>query len=103
MANAGGRFQTAWGWVTVASVGAVRLGVGAALVLLVWGIVDQARDYLSLHSDDLRDLKRAAVLDSFDSQFQMRLGRKQLEVFFQAEEGIRGLTVTGVQTCALPI
>src|SRR2546430_16077108 len=23
--------------------------------------------------------------------------------FFQAEEGIRGLTVTGVQTCALPI
>src|SRR3990167_8347855 len=24
-------------------------------------------------------------------------------VFFQAEEGIRDLTVTGVQTCALPI
>src|SRR5438270_6675687 len=23
--------------------------------------------------------------------------------FFQAEDGIRGLTVTGVQTCALPI
>src|SRR5205085_4837118 len=27
----------------------------------------------------------------------------QLPVFFQAEDGIRDLTVTGVQTCALPI
>src|SRR2546430_621196 len=26
-----------------------------------------------------------------------------LRVFFQAEDGIRNLTVTGVQTCALPI
>jgi tetratricopeptide (TPR) repeat protein len=49
------------------------------LVLLAWGTVDQARHYLSLHSDDLNDLKRAAVLDSFDSQLQMRLGRRQLE------------------------
>src|SRR5205085_6804687 len=24
-------------------------------------------------------------------------------IFFQGEDGIRGLTVTGVQTCALPI
>ena len=79
MADARGRFSTAWRWVTGASVGAVRLRVGAALVLLTWGTVDQARHYLSLHSDDLNDLKRAAVLDSFDSQLQMRLGRKQLE------------------------
>jgi tetratricopeptide (TPR) repeat protein len=79
MADAGGRFQTAWRWVTGASVGAVRLRVEAALVLLMWGTVDQARHYLSLHSDDLSDLKRAAILDSFDSQLQMRLGRKQLE------------------------
>src|SRR5256886_9162422 len=27
----------------------------------------------------------------------------RLVVFFQAEDGIRDLTVTGVQTCALPI
>src|SRR2546430_5050485 len=27
----------------------------------------------------------------------------QVEFFFQAEDGIRYLTVTGVQTCALPI
>src|SRR2546430_8017637 len=29
--------------------------------------------------------------------------RKQKIIFFQAEDGIRDLTVTGVQTCALPI
>src|SRR2546430_13712417 len=29
--------------------------------------------------------------------------RKTLLFFFQAEDGIRDLTVTGVQTCALPI
>src|SRR5256886_10276844 len=28
---------------------------------------------------------------------------QSLDVFFQAEDGIRDLTVTGVQTCALPI
>src|SRR2546430_10639088 len=29
--------------------------------------------------------------------------RERSDVFFQAEDGIRDLTVTGVQTCALPI
>src|SRR2546430_6622529 len=29
--------------------------------------------------------------------------RSAFSVFFQAEDGIRDLTVTGVQTCALPI
>src|SRR2546430_8635012 len=28
---------------------------------------------------------------------------KKRKIFFQAEDGIRDLTVTGVQTCALPI
>src|SRR5256886_12474491 len=32
-----------------------------------------------------------------------RWGRCMLFFFFQAEDGIRDLTVTGVQTCALPI
>jgi tetratricopeptide (TPR) repeat protein len=79
MAGAGGRFEGAWQWVTGGAVGAVRLRVSAALLLLMWGTVDQARHYLALHSDDLIDLKRAAALDSFDSQLQMRLGRRQLE------------------------
>src|SRR5256886_8299298 len=33
----------------------------------------------------------------------MRRDRDVLVFFFQAEDGIRDLTVTGVQTCALPI
>src|SRR2546430_6456753 len=32
-----------------------------------------------------------------------RHGRAMFVFFFQAEDGIRDLTVTGVQTCALPI
>src|SRR2546430_1057687 len=32
-----------------------------------------------------------------------RTGSRALSFFFQAEDGIRDLTVTGVQTCALPI
>src|SRR2546430_11262591 len=33
-----------------------------------------------------------------------RVGQEQVvSFFFQAEDGIRDLTVTGVQTCALPI
>src|SRR2546430_7993775 len=31
------------------------------------------------------------------------VGSILLDFFFQAEDGIRDLTVTGVQTCALPI
>src|SRR2546430_10352390 len=31
------------------------------------------------------------------------MGRRNYCFFFQAEDGIRDLTVTGVQTCALPI
>src|SRR2546430_6334435 len=32
-----------------------------------------------------------------------RMSRHDVSVFFQAEDGIRYLTVTGVQTCPLPI
>src|SRR5947209_12478215 len=31
------------------------------------------------------------------------LSRSEINFFFQAEDGIRGIGVTGVQTCALPI
>src|SRR2546430_6732435 len=36
-------------------------------------------------------------------QYRYVAGRTTWEFFFQAEDGIRYLTVTGVQTCALPI
>ncbi len=53
--------------------------MGAVLLLLVWGTVDQARYYLALNTDDLQDLQRAAKLDGFDSSLQMRLARKEME------------------------
>src|SRR2546430_12724277 len=41
-----------------------------------------------------------AVRCAYDAQ---RASREFNFFFFQAEDGIRDLTVTGVQTCALPI
>jgi tetratricopeptide (TPR) repeat protein len=73
-----GRAGAAWEWLCGASAGARRLRVSAALLLLMWGTVDQARHYFSLRSD-VRDLQRAASFDSFDSQLQMRLGHQQWE------------------------
>jgi len=79
VADAGGRFASAWRWITGDSATAARVRVSAALLLLAWGTLDQARHYLALRSDNLRDLKRAAALDSVDSQLQVRMGRKHLE------------------------
>ena len=80
VADAGGGFASAWRWLAGSSLGARRLRLGSAMALLIWGSVDQARHYLALHADDLGDLKRAAVLDSFDSEVQARLARKELEI-----------------------
>jgi tetratricopeptide (TPR) repeat protein len=77
--GAGSRLSQAWGWLTGETAGARQLRVSAALVLLLWGTVDQVRYYLSLHADNLQDLQRAAALDSFDSSVQMRLARQELK------------------------
>ena len=53
--------------------------VTAAALLLIWGTLDQARHYLALQSDDLKELRQAAALNSFDSQLLSRLARKQSE------------------------
>ena len=78
-AGAGGRFAAAGRWLVGSSARAHALRVGVAVLLLVWGTVDQARYYLSLHADDLSDLRRAAALDSFDSSLQMRLAQREME------------------------
>jgi tetratricopeptide (TPR) repeat protein len=78
-AEAGGHFAALGRWLVGRTVGAHSLRVGVALLLLVWGTVDQARYYLSLRSDDMRDLQRAEALDSFDSSLQMRLARKEMQ------------------------
>jgi len=78
-AEATGRMASRWRWLVGVSSGARALRVAAALILLVWGSVDQVRYYLALHSDDRRDLERAALLDSFDAPLQMRLARKKMD------------------------
>jgi tetratricopeptide (TPR) repeat protein len=75
----GSRFSHAWSWMTSETSFARQLRVGAAFLLLLWGLVDQARYYLVLHADNLKDLQRAAALDSFDDPLQTRLARKELE------------------------
>ncbi len=75
----GSRLSYAWRWLASGTAGARQLRVGAALLLLLWATVDQVRYYLALHGDNLKDLQRAAALDSFDSSLQMRLARQELE------------------------
>ena len=79
VADASGSFASAWRWVTGKTTGARWLQASATALLLVWGTIDQAHYYYALHADDLKDLQRAAALDSFDSPLQLRLGRKELE------------------------
>jgi tetratricopeptide (TPR) repeat protein len=78
-AEAGGFFAAVGRWLVGRTVGARSLRVGTALLLLVWGTVDQARHYLALRTDDLHDLQRAEALDSFDSSLQMRLAQRAME------------------------
>lgn len=61
------------------TAGSRFLRVSAAVLLVLWGTVDQTRYYLALHTDDLRDLQRAATLNSFDSSLQMRLAHRAIE------------------------
>jgi tetratricopeptide (TPR) repeat protein len=78
-ADAGGRLAAAGRWLIGNSSTARFVRVSTAVVLLVWGSVDQARYYLALHSDNLHDLERAATLDSFDSSLQFRLGNRAIK------------------------
>jgi len=77
--EAGGQLAAVGRWLAGSSSGARSLRVGAALLLLVWGTLDQARYYLALNTDDLRDLQRAEALNSFDSSLQMRLAHRAME------------------------
>src|SRR2546429_5189226 len=50
---------------------------------------------------------RAEASEGSSSDIRMRIGNYSMQnsvvFFFQAEDGIRDVAVTGVQTCALPI
>ncbi|MGA3351025.1 MAG: tetratricopeptide repeat protein [Candidatus Sulfotelmatobacter sp.] len=75
----GSRLSHGWSWLTGETDLARQLRISAALLLLLWGVVDQARYYLVLHADNLKDLQRAAALNSFDDPLQTKLARKELE------------------------
>ncbi len=77
--EAGGSFAAAWEWLSGSAPRAHAVRVGAALLLLAWGTVDQVRHYLALRSENVSDLQRAVSLDSFDSLLQTRLGHRELE------------------------
>src|SRR2546430_10166597 len=49
-----------------------------------------------------RGEEQGARRNKTDKRFQVSVAFEPV-FFFQAEDGIRDLTVTGVQTCALPI
>jgi len=63
-------------WFAGPSSAAHRLRMGAAIALLVWGTVDQARYYFALHSDNLQFLQRAASLNAYDAPLEMQLANK---------------------------
>lgn len=77
--GAGGRLAELLEWLSGSAPSARFVRVTAAALLLVWGTIDQARYYLALRSENARDLERAAVLDSFDSPLQTRLGRREMQ------------------------
>ncbi|HEY6338000.1 MAG TPA: hypothetical protein VIW68_05860 [Candidatus Sulfotelmatobacter sp.] len=76
--EAGTGLAAAWRWLAGNTPRARYVRAGAAVLLLAWGTLDQARHYLALRSDDLNALQRAAALDSFDSSVQLRLAEKEM-------------------------
>jgi tetratricopeptide (TPR) repeat protein len=77
-AEAGTGVGAAWRWATGSTPRARYARVSLAVLLLLWGTLDQARHYLALRSDNLNDLQHAATLDSFDSSVQLRMAETEM-------------------------
>jgi tetratricopeptide (TPR) repeat protein len=76
--EAGTGLAAAWRWITGGTPRARYARVSLAVLLLLWGTLDQARHYLALRSDSLNDLQHAVALDSFDSSVQTRLAENEM-------------------------
>src|SRR5438270_7789655 len=76
-------------------VGGILL-VGTFLVGAIWGWLTLLEYLIGVCLVTLIVFSRYALLKNYPLS-------TLLYFFFQAEDGIRYLTVTGVQTCALPI
>src|SRR2546430_6623375 len=96
------------------------LGVSIAGVVLIAMLITKERTSAREARDELNRIMSSfagvqnAQFEALRGAVEQRLERIQQDnsakleqmrqtVFFQAEDGIRDLTVTGVQTCALPI
>ncbi len=79
IADAGSHWGSRLRWVFGDSRPARALRVVTAMILLIWGSIDQVHYYLALHQESLVDLRRAAALDAYDSSLQTRLGWKELK------------------------
>jgi tetratricopeptide (TPR) repeat protein len=77
--QASSRLANSLRWLVGDSSRARTLRVSAALLLLAWATIDQARYYMVLHAESLADLKRVAALNAYDSSLQTRLGGKEFE------------------------
>jgi tetratricopeptide (TPR) repeat protein len=77
--EAGSRIAVGVRWLVGPSPMARAVRIGSTVALLAGGTVDQVRYYLALHDDNLRDLRRAAALNSYDAPLEMRLARKELD------------------------
>src|SRR3989475_4489353 len=65
---------------------------------------DERRGIIKLDEDRTEgDVIEIRIGRKRDERGRIDLEAKPTIFFFQAEDGIRDLTVTGVQTCALPI
>src|SRR2546430_4240390 len=76
------------------------------LAHLNWGPRKIREMYLRRHGEVASESTFKRVLERVGLTQKRRPRRRWSEAgrfFFQAEDGIRNLTVTGVQTCALPI
>ena len=66
-------------WLIGKSTGARTLRISAACLLLGLALVDQTRYYLTLHGDNLRDLKTAALLNGYDSTLQSHIASQEMD------------------------
>src|SRR5205809_4209821 len=72
---------------------------------IILGLVSPTRGRTEIFGGDSRlvESREAVGFLPENPYFQKFLTGEETLFFFQAEDGIRGVAVTGVQTCALPI
>jgi tetratricopeptide (TPR) repeat protein len=82
---------SATGWLGGQTAGAHAFRVGVALMLFLWGGLDQVRYFAASDDGDLARLHTAAFLNPFDSALEMRIARANAKAG-HADEQLSALT-----------